>query len=410
MQNTKNSKYIIIIVCALLAMLALITSIIFVPKLQVAEAATENVVEEIESDTDVDSISTLADKSTTLRGTLKWTGVNKDGTAAEFPLRYVKVEIYDSDRFSDEYLGTTYTDIDGNYSFTFQNDDSIAESGGYDLFLRIYAGDNNVSIADKNGTLYYHETSKEGKQDVTTGDPELKLDVKIGKGTDKGKAFQIGQAMLESKNLAVAMGVTPNPVLVKYPEGQYGGYDKTTKTITISNSNPDTGKPETYASWDFLMHEYAHHIQCQLGMMDTQCVSPKKYNTYPGIIANSNKAEFLKQAYAEAWAICFAYLGELMSVVNVQYSLDKIFTAPWGDELNFESTQCNYGELCTESVVAILFDVLDITSESRDNIKLGSEKWWALTASSYAKVTTLSEFVKRFYGLYPEHKEDMGML
>lgn len=111
-------------------------------------------------------ISTLSDKDTYVQGSLKWV----DDSGVTHPLRRTMVRIYDKEPIGYLHIGTVYSDNQGNFSFTFQNEDDFFDfdNGGLDIFIRVYAGDTNalVKIGSGSDDYYYESTVSEN---MTTG-------------------------------------------------------------------------------------------------------------------------------------------------------------------------------------------------------------------------------------------------
>jgi len=76
----------------------------------------------------------------TLPGTITVQGYWKyrDNFGVDYPIRYAKVEVYDSDPLGPNLLRSGYTDSSGYYSFSgITNDDGLFQ-GGLDIFVRIH--------------------------------------------------------------------------------------------------------------------------------------------------------------------------------------------------------------------------------------------------------------------------------
>ena len=88
---------------------------------------------------------TKGSKDTYASGYVNWI----DNNGNYHPLRMVKVELYDKNSVGGDYLlETTFTDNYGGFFFTFQNNDSIFDNHGSDIYVKIYAGDNNAYVVD----------------------------------------------------------------------------------------------------------------------------------------------------------------------------------------------------------------------------------------------------------------------
>jgi hypothetical protein len=82
----------------------------------------------------------------------------RDKAGEDHPIPYARVQIWDSDIQGDDLLATTWADRSGYYSATFPNSD---ESGGVDLYVRVYSTDDysaNVRTGGLLNELYFSET------------------------------------------------------------------------------------------------------------------------------------------------------------------------------------------------------------------------------------------------------------
>lgn len=399
--------------------------------------------EEAVADTDLQpaaSVNASSSPDTYAQGTLQW----KDDSGHEHPLRRVLVELYDSTALTDKLLGSAITDNDGYFKISFHNDTSIFENGGYDLFIRVYAGDNNAYVVQGSNAnkKYYDETSKTEHQNVKTG-TTTDFSNNVGNTNDKnpysmntsiGKAFQISQALLTARDFAKEMkGSQPEEVKVRYPintDSCY--YTRSNKTITISGIAPVSGMPQSYASWDTIMHEYGHHISYEMNIIDSPgewhainsnmidhylgndtsaCGSECARHKSGGFSASEAKIQGEKIAWSESWATVFGLiaqdyyknnLGGIPTVCNGKYEAYNLLAA-------YEIESCGnfLGEGCEGSIAAVLWDLFDSgDEESKDTISLGYQKWWNVTTGSQA--TTFSSFMKYFYSRYWKYIGEVG--
>lgn len=374
-----------------------------------AELSRVGVVEEnsIEKPVvNIDGIAKIApvSKETYLKGTLVWI----DDAQNKHPLRHVMVEIYDKEPIGSTLLATTYTDDEGKYSYTFKNPDGFwdFEDGGYDIFLRIYAGTNNAMVQNSSGDKYYYESLV--SENVTTGTTLIKS-LTVSMLTDLGKAFQISQAILTARDYAgLMMGKSPENVVVQYPYGSSCYYTRSKKRITITGNSPSSStSPNSYASWDVLMHEYGHHIQYQMGIINSPGGNHSSLQNNAD--ARGNKDEGIRLAWSEAWPTIFGLMAQqyyseyLSDIVTVG---DSCYTAYNGLNYNVESTTICLGEACEQSIMAVLWDLYDNENDNNDTISLGHTKYWEATTGNQRK--TFSDFISDFYDTSPYCIDDIG--
>lgn len=220
-------------------------------------------------DTYANVTQTDSSANTYIKGKLEW--IADDGVI--HPLRRVQVKIcdYESNVLTQN-LGTVFTDNDGNYSFAFENKDKLLdfENGGYDLFIKVYAGDSNVMVVKPNGEDYYYQSDEKANMNVATGSTTT-INMKINMSSNLGRAFQISQALITARDFAWNMkGSMPSDATAKYPVDSSGCYyQRENSQISITNRIYDNVPLNSYASWDVIMHEYGHHIEYEMGIIES---------------------------------------------------------------------------------------------------------------------------------------------
>lgn len=352
------------------------------------------------------TIMATSSNETYVKGTLQWT----DDAGNNHPLRRVMIRIYDKEPIGSTHIATTYADNDGNYSYTFDNPDGFwdFENGGNDIFIRVYAGTNNAMVQNSSGEDYYYESSV--SENVTTGTTVTK-NLTIGMSTDKGRAFQISQAILTARDYAWnMMDEMPEDVTIRYPYDSGCYYESWESRITITgNARNSTTVPNSYASWDVIMHEYGHHISYQLGIID----SPGGSHTFNSNLsdARNNKDDGIRLAWSEAWPTVFAmqaqnywssYLQNIDAINDTTYDAYN-FWNPYEIENNTDYL----GDGCEVSIIAVLWDLFDSANETNDTLSLGHTKYWAVTTGNQSK--TFSNFIGYFYEQYPSYIDDIGL-
>ena len=384
---------------------------------------------------------------TEIYGILRWSeGITENDPT--HPLRGVKVEIRDSDTIGSKLLGTVYTDNGGNYSLKFNNDSSVLENGGYDLFLRVYAGDDNAYVVKGDGiTRYYIDSQHTAHQDVLTGS-STSINLTFKMTSDERKAMQISQALLTARDFAKEMkNAVPTSVKVRYPYGTDGCYyNNDNGMITITGvARNTTNVPESYASWDVIMHEYGHHMSYELDIIDSpggrhavdinmldhymsdqtedvhdyDCAGKCARHRGDEPISKTNaKEEAFKLIWSEAWATTFAFvaqeyyatlISDISTVCNSMYDAYN-FSKPYDYATNARDIQL--GEYSEVAVYSTLWDLLEIfvnneeASTEAEKLEEGIKKWWDITTIS--QVYIFSDFITNFYEQYPEYIGDIG--
>lgn len=235
--------------------------------------------------------------------------------------------------------------------------------------------------------------------------------------TDTGKAFQISQAILTARDYAWNMiGEMPDDVAVFYPvsDGCYYNYNEIFNFIEITGNARLTDRvPHSYASWDVIMHEYGHHIQYQMEIID----SPHGDHTFNSNLCDkrNNKDEGIRLAWAEAWPTVFGMMAQdywssyLQGIKAINDSTYDAYN--FDDPHEIENSIDDFGEGCEASIIAILWDLYDgvnIEVFINDTISLSHEQYWAVTTGGNES-KTFSGFISHFYSVYPEYVDDIGV-
>ncbi len=355
------------------------------------------------------STPTTASESFNISGLLQW----KDDNNVNHPLRRVMVKIYDKELIGETLIATTYTDNSGRFSYMFDNPDDFWEFGGgiNDIFIRIYAGDSNAMVKDADGNDYYYEpTSADYSRTSTT----VTCNSNIGMSNNTGRALQISQAILTARDYAwEMMGEVPSNVTIKYPYVEKDSdeccYYSGRKLITITGANPtNTMYPNSYASWDTIMHEYGHHIQYEMNIIDNPSVDTHYYGTNHADDL-SNKDAGIRLAWGEAWPTVFGLMAQQYYssyLQNIETVTDTYYTAYNGLEDSIEDPNIYYGDACELSIMAVLWDLYDSVNDDADTLTMGHSAFWFATTSGQCK--TFSEFVNDFYDMYPGSIYEFG--
>lgn len=335
---------------------------------------------------------------TTVTGVLTWI----DDSEVEHPLQYTKVEIRDA--YTESLYGTAYTDVNGAYSF------KRSDTASRNFYIKIYAAGENTAVKTVNGGDYAF-ISPSNK--TTAGGGTCIINAAVNMDDDIGQALQISQAVITADRYATAMnGSALSKVTVKYPTtGGSCCYYGDTKTIEIlKNTNIYAYRPNTYASWDVVMHEYGHHVESVLGitanpgfehnLLGNLAESTHKVKIGDEIVeVNNTKSEAIRLAWAEAHASVFSGMAQAyfaFSLQNIKTVGDTSYDSYNGANIDYESTEgVALSEACEGAVIGVLWDVYDSANESHDSFSLSHKALWDLVKGS--KATTLSAFVQHFY-------------
>lgn len=377
--------------------------------------------------------------SSVITGQIKWFDANRK----EQPLRFCKVEFYE--RYNDvlvDYLGETYTDKNGNYSFEFFEDE-------IDVTVILYAQGTDITVCDDGEIPYWSWEEYEEHavlENIALGSI-VNLDLSYDYTEDFPididrdffpRALQVAQAAICASMYYEAMkGSDVEDVKILYPYYTLLGsetthYKYSTKSIYLVEYIEDevtfdvNGQIDCFESWDVITHEYGHHVANCEGIDD----SPGKGH-YNGDMAEHYKSHFVNSDFDEceigcavsndsylpfsedqckykgsalAWSEGYAtFFGELAQ----QYFKENYIEDQWVNAIptfadysyyayNFESSY-DSGRISIEEndptegttefgVYRILFDLYDSdwnnNTETFDNVSLSHQEIWNYVVDS----------------------------
>ena len=359
-------------------------------------------------------VQTRGNKDTYVSGNISWYDDNNNS----HPLRNAKIQAYDANSVGgDTLLGTTNTNYYGNYSITFQNNDSIFDHYGSDVYIRVYASDGNILVKRQSSSAYTQDSDT--YSDVATGSTTT-INMSFSSGTDMAKAVQIFQAAEVGQYYAAAMiGSTPAGVNVIYPysdpNNPTGGCFYYSGTIYIVDRTASGANPASYASWDVITHEYGHHIEYIMDIIN----SPGGSHSFADVLAatRGSKSDGIRLAWSEAWATAFGIIAQReypYSISSIPTADDLEYSSYNGAYINVETAIAEYsvstrnGESCEGAIVGALWDLYDGANETWDDIDLTASEWWDITTIS--GTYTFSAFVQNFYDEYLEYESELGKI
>lgn len=288
---------------------------------------------------------------------------------------------------SDDYITSVYTNSNGSYSVTIENDTSLFE-GGYDLYIKICARGRYVNVVDKNDELYY--IKKYLGEDINNG-ANIAGNFTFSNGPTIYRAFQAQQAAaMASSYIYKRKGNYLTNLTIHFPNNE--------KSVSSYSNNNIFLISGDYCDWDIIQHEYGHHVAAKLGFDE----SPGGKH---GIGTNScdvlkNKDKGLKLAWSEGWATYFAIaLQQSMGAksLNIPNVGDLYYTNTINSTLNqsIETPSFPRGEGDGMAVAAVLLDIADSTA-SEDMVALGYTSVYNYITKN--KCVTLYEFIKKIQG------------
>lgn len=350
------------------------------------------------------SILSIANNPNTyVNGILKW----KDDKDRQHPLQFCKIQLWDKEPLNDKMLLETYTDKDGRYSFSFKNSDEASdfENGGYDIYVRVLPAGSDITVLRGNGTEYYVDLGY--YENIPTGSIEsISATFEMTDSEDNAnmfaRALQVSQAAIfASKYYEEMKEYDVEDVTLIYPHNEQSSgsfYRNSNKTIYVTGSAPEPGMPESYASWNVIMHEYGHHVSNMEGLTDSpggghyiessiaehykkhfegtvNLLCGEKcalYNNLNYFSEDECKYKGMALAWSEGYATFFGIIAQeyfSTNLAGIDFTNDKSYTSYNGVDYSVENILG--GTEDNESVIlGILYDIYDDSTESYDTLSI----------------------------------------
>lgn len=402
----------------------------------------EDKVEREESLIEIDTINSggvstmTASSATTVTGRLRW---EISTTGVRLPMKATRIELRDKQAVGSRLIAEGFTDVNGYFTFTLDNSEwNSLESDGLDVFIRwhlesetfritqewlissisgILGIEDVVGIADLTGYYFDGNVVENVVSGTTT---EFYKYVPYDESYSINKATYVQQCMVIGQRFAQAMGMsTTNFIHVAYPtigevmkdtgfcygdiNGQYYSF------IGTSNFN----------RVDTILHEYGHFVEgCKgtydISLWDFVLWNPQHWFDTDHFEDKDNKSFAMKLTWTESWATAFSLIAQ------EYYRSEYSSLAYYGDfkyeginySLETETTDKNSCEAQEKAVTMLLWDLFDNeetvsdSTESFDNIALGYQLWWYVTARS--GTYTLTDFVNVVENLYSTYREGVA--
>jgi len=304
-------------------------------------------------------------------------------TTHGLPITKAKVEIYDEETAGTDYLGSTYTDYNGYYSFgPISNNDGPGEDG-LDIIVTVNATSSAARVINSTGVVYSYQTPT--FEDV----PDGTIDINWPTPYDQRGAWWIfcshfgltrGWYYLHNEVNYNTARATARWPYEEHPHYHFGG------EIHLPDS----------ACWshDSILHEYAHHVMWTL----YGDLPPSMTPHYMTQQSNSTTA------WVEGWAHFFP-----LAVFN-----DPIYTiainATHGLSYDLEahhwcSDGWDDGDEVEGRVAGALWDIFDSQNDSApwyyDSFSDGFHRIWNITRDN--TLDTFKEFWDAWNATYYTH-------
>ena len=372
--------------------------------------------------------------------TFLWAAPVANGVGAVTkPLKFAKVELYD---YYDYYvygnetpIATTYTDANGSYLFTYDEDDNYDSQ----VFIRVYPESTTFRVQSQtSGGNYndYHMDSNSCYIGTWSGQAqEISFSITaIYSGSDICNAYYVFQGMVVGQRFALEMGMsTPGSKLpVVYPASTSPvNTSRTTYSISVNSTTSIITSatpinieivPNDKYMWDAFTHEYGHFVRIHKGLIVGNLYSsstPGSHTIFTdhfddGLAAACGKAYTMEFTWNEAWATAFSQIAQEKykseyNTGNVAYSVayasDGIVR--WADGLygavpdlsSYDYFETENGEGQEFAIVGFLWDLSQQI--------MGYQNFWNVSTAS--GIRTLTNLTNSLNSSYPQFRNSIGL-
>ena len=329
-----------------------------------------------------------ADLSTYVQGRVM--GKKSDGSLV--PLKNYCVEIFDDNLIVDTRLGTVYTDADGYYRCTFQNDTSFLENGGCDPYARVWAASRTFEVCPVAGTVYHVDSYTTGN--VATGTTlTYNFTINLFDGSDTSRAFVIAEAMRIAQDFAHNEGNMPlngARLRVNYP----------TETTSFSFGVFSGISTADWERWDIIVHEYGHYVEYLMGTYGADLGeiifnNPSHATNKDHFNDKFSKEYALHLTWSESWATVFAMVLDDVNYENFRsFTFAKEMVHLINSYSLYKPDGIESGEAQEDAVIAYLWNLYDSYNDSVDTVSLTPGEF--LKSSLKDGMVTLDAFVDDF--------------
>jgi hypothetical protein len=298
----------------------------------------------------------------TVRGSVTW----EDENGAAHPVYGMAVQVWDDEAGADQMLAQLATGVDGQYSFTLNNNDGAGE-GGLDIFVRVRTANGSVSIEQPGMGPYQQDSG------TTANVPDggtVQMNFVFRNNTANGPAASVLTAA--SYAAAYATVLNGGTSLAQLPIEWPG----TRSTSLFDGSRIHLLMLDRW-DWDVIFHEYGHYVMDRFAIdnnpggnhSSSTCLSDTRMSKDIGI----------RLAWGEGWPTYFGTAGQ------ARFGLASLNVPRVGD-VNYDDTEditVNYsletqtdgrrGEDNETAVQRMLWDLFDAASDSRDNISVSDQ-------------------------------------
>jgi Ca2+-binding RTX toxin-like protein len=362
----------------------------------------------------------------TIFGTILWTdgGIPDLGIPGKtHPVREATVKIWDKDFLKVTPITTVFTDSQGRYSASFDNNDGVGQ-GKRDIYIEVLA-DGPAHFVEGVGLNFSTTYSQIANTIKEIPDGANTINLLIGNSTDVERAFSVSDALYVGEVYAKAVrGELPSKLEVNFPVTDSTHYARFFNDINILS--PDSG------DWDVILHEYGHYLAKLDGLANPPIIGVTNHESGISNIPKYGKGSGVRLSWSEGLA---TYLGIAAQHIAADLGLlpkgvpnvgDTIYTdtidgaikndlenKPSSDNAdNFNNPYSsdkfnnafNKGEGDEASVFRILWDLADanqdtFTSGLKDEIALGHKELYNILNNRISNLDRLDNVWDYFYNI-----------
>lgn len=294
--------------------------------------------------------------SLTISGEVTW----YDDAGNSHPAQYVLVDIMDDNIVGHQTLASITTDGNGEFECTLAN--KMLLENGYDIFLRVYCGNNETMVHDffdlGHYLLFGTFHSSEAYYITTTVQTDVISNVYDCSGSDNGvraRAFSIANALYYAREYECSMnGGSPlnnNPVIAHYPMT----ISDTSFALPIFQAGKIILDESAHEDWSVVLHEYGHVVENKMGMFNIWDDGLSSLFSKKGFVHDSdykltdyygenNKDKALYIAWFEGWALYYSFSVQKKYVLystsysypgtstNIVANVNISNTSGWGED------------------------------------------------------------------------------
>ena len=288
------------------------------------------------------------------------------------PVHHMLVEMREEDTISDDSYGHTVTDANGNFSFSFCDDDGFLNDE-LELYTRVCAevweGPTRVA------RIYDYDEDELYCFDSGTIDSEggaINFDVTAYPiNSNQAQIFNIADALYWAAKYWNTNGPAISNTVAVYwngSRGQQGSFYSDSRTTMVIGDDPSDP-----SQWDdsVIMHEYGHFLDHQFSCNQ----NPGGAHTLPGL---NNGPTGLQLSWGEGFP---DYYQSAVRTIQPGAGFTSFYIDINGPIVDFEAAGGTASERNEGAIAGLFWDFLDSTNDSQDTVSHGQARIQQVFAS-----------------------------